>query len=106
MSVDFIDHLHRVQMVCRDSVVSVHSCRLRDGCFILTHSRIDANLVHDRDSSFLDFFLKLLHCRRDVAGRDNILLVADSALDDVYVECVGDETDDYVNLLYSFIEGR
>jgi hypothetical protein len=60
--------------------------------------RVETNLVHDGDTRGLGLLVQLEHGRRDVARRDNILLVADGRLDDGGVEGVGDQADDKIVL--------
>lgn len=56
------------------------------------------NLVHDGDASILGGLVELEHGGGDVAGSDDMLLLADSRLDDGSVESVGDQADDEVVL--------
>lgn len=64
-----------------------------------------ANLVHDRDARILALLVELHHGRRHVAGGDDMLLLADSGLDDSGVERVGDQADDEVVLGDLRVEG-
>lgn len=64
-----------------------------------------ANLVHDSDTSLLALLVEFLHSRRDIRGGDNILLSANSRLDNSGVESVGDQRDDQVGLLHSLVQG-
>lgn len=57
-----------------------------------------ANLVHDGDAGGLGLGVELLHGRRDVAGGDDVHLLADGGLDDLRVEGVRDKADDEVML--------
>ena len=61
-------------------------------------NRIKTNLVHDGNASLLGRSIELQHGRADVAGRDDMLLVADSRLDDGGVVRVRDQADDKVML--------
>lgn len=63
-----------------------------------------ADLVHDSDTSLLALGVELLHSGRNIGGGDNILLGADSRLDDGGVESVGDQRDDQVDLLHGLVE--
>lgn len=63
-----------------------------------TH-RVQSNLVHDSYTSLLGICLQLLHSRRNVGSRHDILLGANSGLDDLGVVGVGDEGDDEVDFL-------
>lgn len=56
------------------------------------------NLVHDGDASILGSLVELKHGGGDVAGGDDMLLLADSRLDDGSVESVRDQADDEVVL--------
>lgn len=58
----------------------------------------EADLVHDSDAGILALLVKLHHGRRDVAGGNDILLLADSGLDDGSVVSVWDQGDDEVVL--------
>lgn len=63
----------------------VGSCHSR----ILTevvNTGVDTNLVHDSDTGLLALLIKLHHGGADIAGGDNVLLGADSRLDDHGVE--------------------
>jgi hypothetical protein len=68
-----------------------------------TH-RVQSNLVHDRDASLLAVLLQLLHGRRDVRRRHDILLGPNGALDHLGVEGVRDEGDDQVDLRELLVE--
>lgn len=57
-----------------------------------------ADLVHDGDASLLGLGVKLLHGGGDIAGGDDMLLVADGRLDDGGVVGVGDQADGQVVL--------
>jgi len=61
-------------------------------------SGVHANLVHDRDTGILGRLIKLHHGRGDVAGGNDILLLADGRLDDSSVVGVGNQADDEVIL--------
>lgn len=63
-----------------------------------SHTWVQANLVHDGNAGCFGLGVELEHGRRDVAGGDHILLVADGRLDDGGVEGVGDQADDQVVL--------
>ena len=43
---------------------------------------IQADLVHNRYASFLDLCFQLLHCGRNIAGCDDVFLLADCGFDD------------------------
>ena len=66
--------------------------------------RIQTDLIHDRDTSLLSIRLQLLHSRRDVRSRHDILLGANSGLDDLGVVGVGNERDDEIDLLELLVE--
>lgn len=53
------------------------------------------DFVHDRDASFVDLFLKLLHGRADIACRDHIDLLPDGGLDDEGMIGVWDQADSH-----------
>ena len=61
-------------------------------------SRVQANLVHDCDSSLLCFLLQFEHRGGDIAGCDNILLVPNGRFDDDRMEGIGDQANDQVVL--------
>ena len=63
-----------------------------------------ANLVHDGDTGLLALLIELLHSRGDVGGGNDILLSADSRLDDSSMESVRDQRDDQVDLLHGLVE--
>jgi len=67
-------------------------------------SWVQTNLIHDGDAGILALLLQRFHTIAHIAGRNNILLVADRALDDVGVECVGNERYDDVDLGYCGVE--
>lgn len=67
-------------------------------------SRVKTNLIHDGDAGVLALLLQGLHTIADVARRNDIRLVADRALDDVGVECVGNERYDNIDLGYCGVE--
>lgn len=71
---------------------------------VVGESLTQANLVHDSDTSLLALRVELLHSRRDIRGSDNILLSADSRLDNSGVESVGNQRDDQVDLLHGLVE--
>ena len=71
----------------------------------MVDTRVQTNLVHDGDTSLLALLIQLHHGGGDVAGRDDVLLLADGRLDDGGVECVGDERDDNVDLGNLGVEG-
>lgn len=58
----------------------------------------EANLVHDCDSGILALLVQLHHCGGNVAGRDNVLLFANSRLDDIDMIDVWNQADDQVML--------
>ena len=64
-----------------------------------------ANLIHDGNAGILALLVELQHGRGDVAGGDNVLLLADGGLDDSGVEGVGDQADDKVVLGDLGVEG-
>ena len=66
---------------------------------------VETDLVHDGDARGLGLGVKLHHGGRDIAGGDDILLVADGRLDDGGVEGVGDQADDEIVLSNDGIEG-
>lgn len=47
---------------------------------------VNTNLVHDGDTGLLALLIKLQHGRADIASGDDVLLGADSGLDDHSVE--------------------
>lgn len=69
------------------------------------NTRVQTNLVHDRDTGILGLLVKLLHRRGNIAGGDDVLLVADGGLDDEFVVCVGDKRDGDIDLGDFRIEG-
>ena len=56
------------------------------------------NLVHDGDAGGLGLGIELHHGGGDIAGGNDVLLLADSRLDDGSVEGVGDQADDEIVL--------
>lgn len=74
-----------------------------DGVQVI-NSRVKANLVHDCDSGVLGSLIELQHSWGDIAGCDDVLLVADRRLDDLCVEDVWDEGDDKVVLSHDGVE--
>lgn len=66
---------------------------------------VKTNLVHDRDTSVLALLVQLHHGRGDVAGGDDMLLLADGRLDDGGVEGVGNQADDKVVLGHLGVQG-
>lgn len=70
----------------------------------MVDTRVQTNLVHNGDTSLLALLIQLHHSRRDVRGRDNVLLGADGRLDDQSVEGVGDQGDGNIMLRESLIE--
>lgn len=66
--------------------------------------RVQANLVHDCDTGLLALFVQLEHCGRDVRSSNNMLLGADSGLDNKGVEGVRDQGDSKVDLLEGLVE--
>ena len=72
---------------------------------VLLTTRVDTDLVHDGDASLLGSGVQLQHGRADVAGCDDMLLLADSRLDDLGMEGVGDQGDGEVVLGDSSVEG-
>jgi len=59
-------------------------------------TRVQADLVHDDNSSLLNLFVELQHRWRNVAGSNNIGLALDCCLDDIRMVSVRDERDDKV----------
>lgn len=70
----------------------------------VVNSGVKTNLVHDCDSGILGSLVKLQHGWGDIAGCDNVLLVADRRLDDLCVEDVWDKGNDEVVLSYDGVE--
>jgi hypothetical protein len=68
------------------------------------YSRIKSDLIQDGNSCIFALLIQLQHCRRNVTGCDNILLVPDRRLDDGRVESVWDQGDDEVVLCNRSIE--
>jgi len=66
---------------------------------------IQTNLVHNRDAGVLGLLVELHHGGRDVAGGDDMLLLADGGLYDGGVEGIGDQADDKVMLGDLGVEG-
>lgn len=60
--------------------------------------RVKTDLVHDGDTGLLGLLVKLHHGGGDIAGGDDVLLLADGRLDDGRVESVGDQADDQIVL--------
>ena len=75
LSVDFIDRLDGVEMI---------------------NTGVQPNLVHDDDSSSLDFGVEGADGGGDVAGGDDVGLSLDGGLDDGDVVGVRDQRDDQV----------
>jgi hypothetical protein len=71
----------------------------------MVDTRVNTNLVHDGDTGLLCLCIKLHHRGRDVRGCDDILLLADSRLDDSSVVCVGNQADDDIDFGDFSIEG-
>lgn len=71
----------------------------------MVNPRVKTNLIHDGNASILALLVQLHHGRRDVAGRDDILLVADTRLDNEVVEDVRDQADDQIMLGHLGVEG-
>lgn len=71
----------------------------------MVDTRVQTNLVHDGDTSLLALLIQLHHSRRNVRGRDNMFLGADSRLDNQGVEGVGDQGDDDIVLRESLVKG-
>ena len=80
---DLVDELHGVQVV---------------------DTRVEANLVHDHDTSLLDLLLKLTDPRADIARRDHIRLALDRGLDDGNMVDVRNERDNEVVVRDSLLE--
>lgn len=71
----------------------------------MVNTGIETNLVHNRDASILCLLVELHHGGRHIAGSDDMLLLADSGLDDSGVEGIGDQADDEVMLGNLGVEG-
>lgn len=65
---------------------------------VLLTTGVEADLVHDGDAGLLGSGVQLQHGRADVAGGDDMLLLADGRLDDLGVEGVRDQGDNEVVL--------
>lgn len=72
---------------------------------MLLTTGVEADLVHDGDAGLLGGGVQLQHGRADVAGGDDMLLLADGRLDDLGVEGVWDQGDDEVVLGDGGVEG-
>lgn len=72
---------------------------------VLLTTGVEADLVHNGDAGLLGGTVELQHCRADVAGGDDMLLLTDGGLDDLGVEGVWDQGDDEVVLGDSSVEG-
>jgi hypothetical protein len=59
-------------------------------------SRVKSDFVQDDDASLLHLGFEFFHCRRDVAGGHNVLLVLDGGFDHIRVMNVGHEGNDQV----------
>ena len=64
------------------TIDSHRSCRLTE----VVNTGVDTNLVHNSDAGLLALLIKLHHSRANIASCDNVLLSADSGLDDHGVE--------------------
>jgi hypothetical protein len=67
--------------------------------------RVKTNLVHDSDSGLLALLIELHHGGGDVGCGDDIGLGADGGLNDLGVECVGDQGDGDIGLLEGLVKG-
>jgi len=74
-----------------------------DGIQVI-NSWVKTNLVHDCDTGILGGLVELQHGWGDIAGCDDVLLVADGGLDDRCVEGIWDQGDDEVVLCDFSIE--
>jgi hypothetical protein len=71
-----------------------------------THNtRVQTDLVHDRNARLFHLVLQLQHCRRDIAGCNHVLLLPNRRLDDSGVKRVGNQTDRQICPLHLFVEG-
>lgn len=66
--------------------------------------RIQPNLIHNRNSRLLALVLQLQHRRRDIRGRDDVGLGADTRLDHQRVEGVRDQGDGQVDLFEGLVQ--
>ena len=64
----------------------------------MVDTRIQTDLVHDRNACVDDLLFQLLHGVRDVTSCDYILLLADRRLDDCGMESIGNQGNDQVTL--------
>lgn len=55
---------------------------------------VQADLIHNCDSSILALLVEFQHGWRDIAGCDDMLLLSDGTLDNCGMECVGNKRDD------------
>lgn len=72
--------------------------------YVVITYRVQTNFIHDSDTSLLALLVELHHGRGHVGGGDNVLLGADSRLDDQGVEGVGDQGDSQVDLLHGLVQ--
>lgn len=68
------------------------------------NTRVQADLIHDNDSSFLCLSIQLAHGGGNVARGNNMGLSLDSGLDDSSVISVRDERDHQVMFCYGGFE--
>ena len=80
-----------------DLINDLHSVQVID-------TRIQPNLIHYDDSSFLSSGVELTHSRGDVTGSDDVSLAFDSSFDDLSMIGIRDQRDDDVVFRYCGFE--